>query len=82
MDFEVFTYGGGEFLRVTFNAVAAMLGNGDYLTALKAAATIGLLAVLVQAAFKGSAMKRAKRAGLQRNLRAVAQNLAPKPSRP
>lgn len=56
MDFEVFTYGGGEFLRVTFNAVAAMLNNGDYLTALKAAATVGLLAVLVQAAFKGSAM--------------------------
>lgn len=56
MDFEVFTYGGGEFLRVTFNAVAAMLDNGDYLTALKAAATAGLLAVLVQAAFKGSAI--------------------------
>jgi len=56
VDFEVFTYGGGEFLRVTFNAVAAMLNNGDYLTALKAAATVGLLAVLVQAAFKGSAM--------------------------
>lgn len=56
MDFEVFTYGGGEFLRVTFNAVAAFLDNGDYITALKAAATAGLIAVLVQAAFKGSAM--------------------------
>lgn len=56
MDFEVFTYGGGEFLRVTFNAVAAFLDNGNYITALKAAATAGLIAVLVQAAFKGSAM--------------------------
>ncbi|MGQ0622769.1 MAG: conjugal transfer protein TraG N-terminal domain-containing protein [Panacagrimonas sp.] len=56
MDFEIFTYGGGEFLRITFNAVAALFGNGDYITALKVAATMGLLAVLVQAAFKGSAM--------------------------
>ncbi len=55
MDFELFTYGGGELLRLTFNAIAAFMasGNNDYLTLLKISAMVGLLVVLVQSAFKG-----------------------------
>ena len=52
MDFEVFTYGGGEFLRLVFNGIAAIVGTGDYVTALKLAAIIGLIWVLVEGAFR------------------------------
>ena len=52
MDWEVFTYGGGEFLRLVFNGVAAITGNGGYITALKLTALIGLLWVLIEGAFK------------------------------
>lgn len=52
MDFEDFTYGGGEFLRLVFNGIAAIVGTGDYVTALKLAAIIGLIWVLVEGAFR------------------------------
>lgn len=52
MSWEVFTYGGGEFLRLVFNGVAAITGNGGYVTALKMTALIGLLWVLIEGAFK------------------------------
>lgn len=52
MSWEVFTYGGGEFLRLVFNGVAAVTGNGGYLTALKMTALIGLLWVLIEGAFQ------------------------------
>ena len=42
MNFEVFTYGGGEFLRLVFNGIAAIVGTGDYVTALKLAALVGV----------------------------------------
>lgn len=54
MDFEIITYGGAEFLRITFNGIAALFDDGDYFTALKIAALFGLIVVMVQAAFKGS----------------------------
>ncbi|MFP5305644.1 MAG: conjugal transfer protein TraG N-terminal domain-containing protein, partial [Gammaproteobacteria bacterium] len=54
MDFEVYTYGGGEFLRLVFNGVAALLGSDDFLGAIKTALLIGLLALLTQSAFKGT----------------------------
>ena len=54
MDFEVYTYGGGEFLRLVFNGVAALLGSDDFIGAIKTALLIGLLALLTQSAFKGT----------------------------
>lgn len=54
MDFEVYTYGGGEFLRLVFNGVAALLGSDDFRGAIKTALLIGLLALLTQSAFKGT----------------------------
>lgn len=56
MDWEIFTYGGGEFLRLVFNGVAAITGNGGYITALKMTALIGLLWVLIEGAFKHRSM--------------------------
>lgn len=56
MSWEIFTYGGGEFLRLVFNGVAAITGNGGYLTALKMTALIGLLWVLIEGAFQHRAM--------------------------
>ncbi len=56
MNWEVFTYGGGEFLRLVFNGVAAVTDNGGYVTALKMTAVIGLLWVLIEGAFKLRAM--------------------------
>ena len=56
MSWEIFTYGGGEFLRLVFNGVAAITGNGGYLTALKMTALIGLLWVLIEGAFQQRAM--------------------------
>ena len=52
----MFTYGGGEFLRLVFNGVAAVTDNGGYVTALKMMAVIGLLWVLIEGAFKQRAM--------------------------
>ncbi|MEX0914752.1 MAG: conjugal transfer protein TraG N-terminal domain-containing protein, partial [Wenzhouxiangellaceae bacterium] len=56
MNWEIFTYGGGEFLRLVFNGVAAITGNGGYITALKMTAIIGLLWVLIEGAFKHRSM--------------------------
>lgn len=56
MNWEIFTYGGGEFLRLVFNGVAAITGNGGYITALKLTAIIGLLWVLIEGAFKHRSM--------------------------
>lgn len=54
MDFEIYTYGGGEFLRLVFNGVAALLASDDFIGAIKTALLIGLLALLTQSAFKGT----------------------------
>ena len=51
MNWEVFTYGGGEFLRLVFNGIAAISGNGDYVSVLKISAMIGVLWVLLEGAF-------------------------------
>lgn len=49
---EIYTYGGGDFLRLIFNGVAQIFGDSDYIVALKSAALIGLMGVLFMAAFK------------------------------
>jgi len=54
VDFEIYTYGGGEFLRLVFNGVAALLASDDFIGAIKTALLIGLLALLTQSAFKGT----------------------------
>ncbi|MEM9838019.1 MAG: conjugal transfer protein TraG N-terminal domain-containing protein [Pseudomonadota bacterium] len=48
---EVITYGGGEFIRDMFNAVAALVGLGSFASALRLSLLLGLLFVLFHAAF-------------------------------
>ncbi|MBF0367541.1 MAG: conjugal transfer protein TraG N-terminal domain-containing protein, partial [Oligoflexia bacterium] len=52
MNFEIYTYGGGDFLRMIFNGIAQVFGNNDYLVAIKTAALLGFLGVLITAAFQ------------------------------
>jgi len=49
---ELFTYGGGDFLRMILTGVAQIFGNADYMVALKSAALIGFIGVLIYAAFQ------------------------------
>lgn len=53
---EVITYGGGEFIRDMFNAVAAIVGGGPFLSALKLAFTLGLLFAIFHTAFSVNLM--------------------------
>ena len=48
---EVVTYGGGEFIRDMFNAVAAVVGLGSFGSALRLAMVLGLLYTLFLVAF-------------------------------
>lgn len=48
--FEIYTYGGGDFLRLIFNGIAQIFGNADYIVAIKSAALIGLMSFLLNAA--------------------------------
>ncbi|MGV0005363.1 MAG: conjugal transfer protein TraG N-terminal domain-containing protein [Candidatus Porifericomitaceae bacterium WSBS_2022_MAG_OTU9] len=48
---EVVSYGGGEFLRLVINGVAALTATNDYVGALRVVALIALLWVLIEAAF-------------------------------
>ncbi len=49
---EVFTYGGGEFLVEIFNAVAALTNGANYLSLIKISLYIGLIWVLLIASFE------------------------------
>ncbi|MBQ4839990.1 conjugal transfer protein TraG N-terminal domain-containing protein, partial [Pseudoalteromonas luteoviolacea] len=49
---EIFTYGGGDFLRMIFTGIAQIFGNNDYTAALQSAALIGFIGVLIYAAFQ------------------------------
>ena len=51
MNFELFTYGGGDFLRMIFNALAIIFSVDDFTTAIRTMALIGLLVVMTNAAF-------------------------------
>ena len=48
---EVVTYGGGEFIRDMFNAVAAIVGLGSFGSAVRLALVLGLLYTLFIVAF-------------------------------
>lgn len=49
---ELYTYGGGDFLRMVFNGIASIFGNDDYGVAITIAALCGLLSVMVMGAFR------------------------------
>lgn len=51
MDWELFTYGGGELLRLVLNGVAALTAADDFFGLLRAVALFGLVWVLVEGAF-------------------------------
>lgn len=51
--FDIVTYGGGGFITEILNGVAMIFGNGNYMVALKTAALIGFMVVLVAAAMTG-----------------------------
>lgn len=51
MDFEIFTYGNGDFIRMVMNAVASIFGSENYMSAMRIAAMLGFLGVLVKASF-------------------------------
>ena len=46
--FEIYTYGGAEYLRMIFNGIAAIMGAGDYVAALKVASVLGVIAVVLR----------------------------------
>jgi hypothetical protein len=46
---EVFTYGNGEFLAMVFNAVVALMGDGDFVTLMRLAGIVGLIWVSLKA---------------------------------
>lgn len=48
---EIYSYGGGDFLRIVFNGVAQIFGHSNYAVAISTAALLGFLAVLASAAF-------------------------------
>ncbi len=51
MNYEIYTYGTGDFLLYVLNGVAAIFGNGDFVFVLKTAALLGLISVVVRGAF-------------------------------
>lgn len=51
MNWEIYTYGGGEYLATVFNAVAAITQNSNYVSLLALVSMIGLLWVIIEGAF-------------------------------
>ncbi len=51
MNWELYTYGGGEFLRLILNGVAALTATDDFFGLLRATALFALLWVLAESAF-------------------------------
>ena len=52
MNFELYTYGGGDQLRIIFNGIVQIFGGDDYLIALKSAIVLGGLVLMLIAAFQ------------------------------
>lgn len=51
MNWEIYTYGGGEYLYTVFNAVASITQNSSYTGLLAVVAMVGLLWVIIEGAF-------------------------------
>lgn len=49
---EIFTFGGADFLRLVFNGIAAIFGDDNYNTAIALSAILGLLSIMVMGAFR------------------------------
>ena len=49
---ELYSYGGGDFLRMILTGISQIFGNADYKAALQSAALIGFIGVLIYAAFQ------------------------------
>ena len=49
---EIYTYGNGEMLLVTFNALAAWMGSTDYRDVLVVAATVGFILTTIVSTFR------------------------------
>lgn len=52
--YEIYTYGGGDFLRLVFNGIASILGDANYLGLLRTIVIIGVVTVMMSAVFKGT----------------------------
>jgi len=51
VNWEIYTYGGGEYLYTVFNAVASITQNSNYTSLLAVVAMIGLIWVIIEGAF-------------------------------
>jgi conjugal transfer mating pair stabilization protein TraG len=49
---EIYTYGGGDYLRLVFNGIASIFGNDDYGMAITIAALMGFVSVMIMGAFR------------------------------
>ena len=56
MNWDIFSYGSGDFLRMIFTAIASIFGNSDYGQAINIAALIAFLAVFIKSAFEQSSL--------------------------
>lgn len=59
-DFTVYTLGGGEALKLTFEMVAKVIGTDSYMSAIKISVGFGLMWALIDTAFKGAYLPTAK----------------------
>jgi conjugal transfer mating pair stabilization protein TraG len=57
MDWEVVSYGSGDFLRMIFTAIASIFGNEDYAAAMHTCAILGFFGVLFKTAFDKDVIK-------------------------
>jgi conjugal transfer mating pair stabilization protein TraG len=57
MNWEVFSYGGGDFLRVVFNAIASIFGNSDYGSAMATSSMLGFIIVFTKSVFSRDLME-------------------------
>ena len=51
--YEIFSYGGGEFLRHIFNGIAMIFGEDDYVLLLRSVVIIGIVTLMFTALLKG-----------------------------
>lgn len=50
---EIYSYGGGDFLRMVFTGIASLFGNGDYMMAMQSVAILGFIGWLFGIAMSG-----------------------------
>lgn len=60
MNWNIYSYGSGDFLRLVFNGVASIFGNADYAQAMSVSALIGFIAVMFMCAFDKAALNNFK----------------------